>query len=1137
MIVAAAFYIRLANGPVSLDFMTATFQEQINKNLSGMKVKIDGVIIERAPESGVPHFRLSKIELLDTAGNLIARAPRAAIGINERALFSGRVVPVSLELIGPRIQMKRNLDGKFELGFGAPAAEESQAVVVGDEPASTGAKSDQEGIGGKAPLANNTQRAFGESLISVLSGDGGQPTQGIGAIETVRVTDAAIKFYDEANDAIWDAPKAELAFKRMPYGFAVVANADVANGNETGNWRTEISASYRRDSKSFAISARIDDLVPANISDEIFALAQLARFKVPLSGHAEMEINEDGTLTKASAEFSAAAGEVNFPDYLAEPLIVDEGSLRIDFDPLTGGIVITDSQLLVGSSRAQITGNILPVRSAEGLLSAVNISLNARNVAIDTEGTVVSPVAVDRIDFVGSAAINEARLDIEDLVIMSGSAGIRVKGAITGGGESVGLLLSGRMRDLSADLLKRLWPPIMVPKTRDWVSKNVIDGTVTDGEFIVNLPVDALATAKREKRLPPNSIDLHFRMADVSTRYFKELPPLIKASGEAWLKDDDFRLEMTSGEIVLPSGKLGKLDKGTMAAQDIMVPETVAQYTFDVTAPTQAILEFAGHPSLNLIKKSGFDTTKLMGNAKLSGKLAVPMMKGPPPERVIFSAEAKVRDAALEGALPGIDITDGVVGVTVEKGALEAKGPVKINGVPVELTWRRAAGPGGKQSAVIEATLDGEERKKIGVDLGEFLRGPMAVKADLADLADPEGRIDIEADLSKSEMQIAAISWSRPPVPKTSATLVYFNKGERGRRIEDLVIKGEGLFIRGDVSLLPKGGMKEARLSEVKLSDENRFALTMTNGESGSTIKINGDSFDARPLIRSMFGATRPGGSDDSLSKRTPLSITVNLDRVYAHRGEILTNVSGTIRTRGSTVEAAEVTGAFLSGQPVVLRVTPDGDGREMRISGRDAGAAMRAANLYSKIAGGQIEFFAMMDNDASSSVREGKLVIRDFEVRNEAALAELDAKGRPKKSGPRKDGLAFKRLTLPFTTDARFLRLGDSLVRGNELGATAQGVIRKSDGAIDITGTIIPAYGPNAALGNIPLLGDILTGGGGEGIFGLTYALGGTMNKPVFQANPVSAIAPGIFRKLFEYTDGTPVQQQPARNADKASP
>ena len=32
-----------------------------------------------------------------------------------------------------------------------------------------------------------------------------------------------------------------------------------------------------------------------------------------------------------------------------------------------------------------------------------------------------------------------------------------------------------------------------------------------------------------------------------------------------------------------------------------------------------------------------------------------------------------------------------------------------------------------------------------------------------------------------------------------------------------------------------------------------------------------------------------------------------------------------------------------------------------MRITGRDGGAAMRAANLYSKVAGGQIEFFALM--------------------------------------------------------------------------------------------------------------------------------------------------------------------------------
>jgi len=65
----------------------------------------------------------------------------------------------------------------------------------------------------------------------------------------------------------------------MPYGFAVVSNAEVSNGAQRGNWHADMSASYRRETKSFSVSLRLADLVPANISDEIFALSQLARVK------------------------------------------------------------------------------------------------------------------------------------------------------------------------------------------------------------------------------------------------------------------------------------------------------------------------------------------------------------------------------------------------------------------------------------------------------------------------------------------------------------------------------------------------------------------------------------------------------------------------------------------------------------------------------------------------------------------------------------------------------------------------------------------------------------------------------------------------------------------------------------------
>ena len=1117
LIAAVAFYLRLSQGPVALDFMRDTIQRQINRNLAGMSVTIGGAVIERAAATGIPHFRLRNIELKDDAGHLIARAPRAAIGINEKAVLSGALVPTSLELIGPRIRVMRNLEGQIELGFGE-AAPESQTVTVDATPSAASGKSDHE-----APAVTVETAGGTASLIRILSGQphGAEGAGSINSIETIRVADAEIRFYDEANDSIWNIPRAELVFQRMPYGFAVVSNAEVSNGPQQGTWHADMAASYRRDSKSFAVSLRISDLVPANISDEIFALSQLARVKVPLAGQVEMEVTDRGVITKASAELSAAAGEVGLPDYLAEPIIIDEGSLRADYDPVTGSIIITDSTMLVGSSRAQVTGNVSPVRDAEGRLTALKISLNARNVAIDTQGSITSPVAVDRINFAGNAAIEDARLDIEDLVVMSGDSGIRLRGSITGGTESAGILMSGRVRDLSATLLKQLWPPIMAPKTRAWVNQNIRDGRITDGEFQVNLPVDALAAAKRNRMLPAKSINLAFRMSGVTTGYLKDLPPLTNAVGEAKLIDNDFFLTVDQADVTLASGRTGKLGASTMTARDILATETLAEFDLDVAASAPALIEYMSHPALNLIRNSGFDTTKLSGDTKLKVKLALPLIKDVPKDRVIVDATARISNAELKDALPGIDITEGVIDLSVDEGAFTAAGPALIGGVPAKLVWQRAAGPQARQSAVIEAELDGEQRRKIGIDLGTFLRGPVTIKATIDDLGDPEGKVELNADLGQAEMRIQAISWFRPATAKTSAALTYYSKGEKGRRVEDLVIKGPGVSIKGGITLGAKNtGFREARLTEVRLSDENIFALTVKAGSDETTVSIKGDSFDARPLLRSMFGTKKEGadGKASDEEKQKPITIALNLDRIYAHRGEIITGVSGDLRAVGSRLQSADISGTFLSGQPVAFRVTPVDGGREMRIDGRDGGAAIRAANLYSKVAGGQIEFFALLGNDAASSVKRGQLVLRNFEVRNEAALAELDTRGKPKKSGPRKDATSFSKLTLPFTSDAKFIRICDSLVRGNELGASAEGLIRKSDGAVDITGNIIPAYALNSAISEIPLVGDILTGGKGQGIIGVSFALGGNMEKPVFQVNPVSAVAPGILRKFFEY-------------------
>jgi hypothetical protein len=1129
LIVAGSFYVRLAQGPVSLDFMRATIESRINRSLPDMVVSLGGVVLERSEETGVPNVRLRDVVLRDRQGNLVARAPRAAIGVREGALLRGSLVPSSIELIGPRMRLMRKLDGSLELGFG-DAAPETEAVAIDSLSPESPDTPDVAEQSGEAGLS-------GSVLLQLLSGSAEHSASSISAIETIRIADAQITILDQVNDAVWDIPQAELVFQRMPYGFAIAANAAVLNGEEAGRWTADLAANYRRDSRSFAISVRINDLVPANVSDEIFALSKLARVKVPLAGHVELEVTDAGLVTKATGEFTAAAGEIDLPDYLADPLVIDEGSLRADYDPVTGSIIITDSSLLIGRSRAQVRGSFLPVRNGEGRLAALKIGLQAKNVAIDTQGPSQDPAAVDRVEFMGNAAIEEARLDIDDLMIMSGSAGIRLRGAITGGNDSAGILLSGRIKDLSAPLLKQLWPPIVTPRTRNWVNENVSAGVITDGELVINLPVDAMAKAQQARRLPPGSFSLSFRMKDVTSGYFKDLPPVRGASGEARLTDNDFFLRIDGADIDLPSGGKARLKSATMRNTGILAVETQANIDLDVATGVQPLLEYLDLPALNLIQNNGLETKGLKGEVEADVTLAFPMIKNLPRDRLKIEATARLTEMSLKGALTDADITDGTFDLKLADGVIVATGPAKIDGIAATLEWTRGPAPQFTQSAVVRITLDGEQRQALGIDLGTFARGPIAVTASIADLSDPQGKLAVSADLSEVQLRIQSLGWVRPAVARTSARFTYFSKGEGAPRLEDLEIKGQDLMIKGRLSLLPgRQGLRSAKFSEIKLSEENRFAVAIKPDKGGLNIDVTGSSLDARPLIRGMFGARN---RDEAAQQKAamagasgPVRINLDLAKVYANRGEIIKGVSGFFTTRKSLLEQAEVSGTFLSGQPIVFRVQPVEGGREMRINGRDGGAAMRAANLYSKVAGGQIEFYALLSKDGAS-VPQGRLVLRNFEVRNEAALAELDSRGKPKRDGPRRESLSFARLKLPFSADSEFICIGESLVRGPELGASAAGLIRKSDGAIDIAGTIIPAYAINAAVGDIPLFGDLLTGGRGQGLIGVTFALGGTIDKPQFQMNPMSAVAPGFLRKFFEYSSRCEPRKAEAASGD----
>ena len=385
----------------------------------------------------------------------------------------------------------------------------------------------------------------------------------------------------------------------------------------------------------------------------------------------------------------------------------------------------------------------------------------------------------------------------------------------------------------------------------------------------------------------------------------------------------------------------------------------------------------------------------------MSVVLKLPLNKPVPREEINISAVAKLIDASLKGVLPKIDITGGQFDLASKTALSTPMAPPRSMAStqisPGTGTWERTANNRQRSTPCLMP-----HNAKNRCEFDDFLSGPVSVSAKIADLSDPDGTIAIDANLAKADMHLGVISWSREAQPKTHATFIYRSKGEKGRRVEDLDIEGPGVTIKGDIGLDANGGLRTAKLTEIDLSDENRFALAMTKDEDGASIEITGDSFDARPLINSMFGSNGGEAAGDDTGPAQPLSITANVDRVYTYRGEIVTGVTAQIQSGGGKVQSAEISGTFLSGQPIALHIVPVNGGRELRLAGRDGGAALRAPPTSiprSQVA--RSNSMRCLQNDPNSSVKNGQLVLRNFEVRNEAALAQLDTKGKPSKPVP----------------------------------------------------------------------------------------------------------------------------------------
>ena len=98
------------------------------------------------------------------------------------------------------------------------------------------------------------------------------------------------------------------------------------------------------------------------------------------------------------------------------------------------------------------------------------------------------------------------------------------------------------------------------------------------------------------------------------------------------------------------------------------------------------------------------------------------------------------------------------------------------------------------------------------------------------------------------------------------------------------------------------------------------------------------------------------------------------------------------------------------------------------------------------------------------------------------------------------------------------YLTVTEGILRGAEIGASFRGSIYDDNDQMDLTGTFMPGYGINRLFGELPIIGALLGNGRDQGLIGITFRMQGPTKSPRVDINPLSAIAPGVFRSIFEF-------------------
>ena len=722
------------------------------------------------------------------------------------------------------------------------------------------------------------------------------------------------------------------------------------------------------------------------------------------------------------------------------------------------------------------------------------------------------PLPIDSLTATGEVTGDFSAVTLHRVVAEALGATVEMAGRIDLAEEGPGLALTGTVRDLRVDDLGRFWPYSMASNGYDWVTKNIRGGTVPSGEFTINLPPGALVSDE----IPVGAVDLGFELRGTSADYYAPLPKVTDIDGRAVLTERGIT-------ITGLTGKLGDLDVTSekVVISDFDKYDQLADIRIRVKGSSRDIFTFLDLEPLGLASPYGIQPAAMTGTGTVEAGFKFPLRFDLTLEKVIYDAEGDFTNATIPAVAEDIDLTGGDMRVTVDPKGVQVTGTGLLNGVPADIraeSWFSGAKEGHRHYE-LHSRIGDAARAALGMD-SPYLTGNMTAEVVLETVPDGSASGRVALDLTETAMQVADLHWQK-------------DAGEAGRMTADIRETADAVTTlsnisvqAGDLSAVGTATLKDGLLSRLTVPElrygRNDMSVDFTQVKKDDIILVlRGEQFDLTPFIKANHNLQPDGPADSAATEATSPKPAVDLDievaRGLMDEGVTLENVAARMDMEGVLIREGTAKAQFAGQKSFNFSIKPGGKGRRLSFVSDDAGSLFRGLDLYDDLRDGALTVTADIDDTQESRPARGTINIDNVRLVNAPTLGKILTLGSLTGIVEllQGDGITFAKVEGPFTYENGVFTTKDFRAVGS-IGITFTGSVDQPADKIDAFGTVIPSYTLNSILGNIPILGTLLVGRQGEGIFGFSYKVTGGLEDPQTSVNAVSALAPGILRRMF---------------------